>query len=258
MRSSITHGDDWPRPWCNNGCVDRLHAIETYWSNQASKFDEEPDHGLTDPRVRAAWVGRLAEWIPRGVARVADLGCGTGSLSVLVAESGAEVVGVDLSPVMIEQAEQKARAAGVAVEFLVGDAADPDLVYGSFDVVLSRHLVWNLADPVAALTRWARLLNHHGRLVLIEGHWFDPSSTPAADHGPPWDGGVTATELMGAVKPIFGRIDHYSLSADTALWGKTVTDERYAIVAQDTRRRPDHQICSESEHFIDRPRTAPP
>jgi ubiquinone/menaquinone biosynthesis C-methylase UbiE len=213
--------------------VDRLRAIESYWSDQARRFDDEPDHGLADPHVRAAWAGRLAEWVPPGAAKVADLGCGTGSLSVLLAESGAEVVGVDLSPAMVKQAKRKTRVAGLAVEFLVGDASDPDLPDGSFDVVLSRHLLWTLADPIAALSRWVRLLESQGRLVLIEGRWFDPAPTLADEHDLPWDGGVTATELMAALAPIFDRIDHYSLSEDAALWGKTVTDERYAVVAQD-------------------------
>ena len=213
--------------------MDRLQAIETYWSDQARTFDDEPDHGLADPHVRAAWVGLLAQWVPPGAVRLADLGCGTGSLSVLLAESGAEVVGVDLSPAMIEQADRKARIAGLTVEFRVGDASHPDLPNGSFDVVLSRHLLWTLANPVAALERWARLLNPQGRLVLIEGCWFDPSPISTDEHRLPWDGGVSATQLIAALQPMFNRIDHYPLSAEAALWGKTVTDERYAVVAHD-------------------------
>lgn len=213
--------------------VDRMQAIESYWSDQARTFDDEPDHGLSDPRVRAAWARWLGEWVPHGRVKVADLGCGTGSLSVLLAESGAEVVGVDLSSTMIERAEQKADVAGFSVEFHVGDASDPDLSDGSFDVVLSRHLLWTLTDPVAALSRWVQLLNRRGRLVLIEGRWFDPSPTSEDEQALPWDGGVAATELMRALAPMFGRIRHYPLSEETALWGKTVTDERYAVVAQD-------------------------
>jgi ubiquinone/menaquinone biosynthesis C-methylase UbiE len=213
--------------------VDRLRAIEAYWSDQAGTFDDEPDHGLGNPHVRAAWAGRLAEWIPSWATRVADLGCGTGSLSVLLGKSGAEVVGIDLSPAMVEHARRKAHLAGLAVEFLVGDASDPDLAAGSFDVVLSRHLLWTLAEPVAVLSRWARLLKPRGRLVLIEGRWFDPSPTSAYEHGLPWEGGVRATELMEALAPLFARIDHYPLSEQAALWGKPVLDERYAVVAQD-------------------------
>lgn len=212
--------------------MDRLQASGTYWSDQARTFDDEPDHGLADPQVRAAWAGRLAQWVPPGAVRVADLGCGTGSLSLLLAKSGADVVGIDLSPAMIEQAERKARTAGVAVEFHVGDASDPDLPDGSFDVVLCRHLLWTLADPVSALSRWTRLLNPRGRLVLIEGRWFDPSPTSTDEHLP-WNGGVSATRLTAALRPMFDRIDHYPLSTDVALWGKTVTDDRYAVVAHD-------------------------
>jgi ubiquinone/menaquinone biosynthesis C-methylase UbiE len=109
---------------------------------------------------------------------------------VLLAECGAEVVGIDLSPGMVEQAGRKARLAGQAVEFLVGDASDPELPNGSVDVVLSRHLLWTLGDPVAALSRWARLLTTRGRLVLIEGRWFHAPPTAAGGHGLPWDGGL--------------------------------------------------------------------
>jgi len=211
--------------------VDRLRGIEGYWSSQASTFDEEPDHGLTDPDVRLAWAARLGEWIPPEAIRVADLGCGTGSLSVLLAEAGLEVIGVDASPAMLERARAKAQTLGVTVEFALGDAADPDLADGLFDVVLSRHVVWTLADPIAALVRWARLLTQDGRLVLVEGRWFDPSRGSAEGIGMPWDGGVSAEDLMTALHPLFERIDHHPLSDDTALWGKTVTDERYAVVA---------------------------
>jgi len=213
--------------------VDELKDSEIYWSDRAHTFDDEPDHGLTDPDVRAAWAARLADWVPPGDVRVADLGCGTGSLTILLAEAGAQVVGVDLSPAMIEQAERKAHNADLAVAFHVGDASRVDLPDGSFDVVLSRHVLWTLTDPVAALSRWIRLLNPGGRLVLIEGHWFDPTAIANEERRTPWDGGVPAAELLGALEPMFDRIDHHPLSAEVALWGLQVTDERYAIVARD-------------------------
>ncbi|MEU3532965.1 methyltransferase domain-containing protein [Streptomyces murinus] len=56
------------------------------WDARAAGFDEEPDHGLRDPAVRAAWAARLRSWLPRRPADVLDLGCGTGSLSLLAAQ----------------------------------------------------------------------------------------------------------------------------------------------------------------------------
>ena len=213
------------------GAVDRLSAIEAYWSAEAKTFDDEPDHGLTDPIVREAWAARLTEWIPPEAVTAADLGCGTGSLSVLLAETGLEVVGVDLSAAMLDQAHAKAKQAGVTIEFKVGDASDPDLVDRSFDVVLARHLVWALLDPIAALSRWTRLLSREGRLILVEGRWFNPEPKSTGDSGLPWEGGVFAAELASALSPLLDQIDHHPLSDDPTLWGKTVTDERYAIVA---------------------------
>jgi ubiquinone/menaquinone biosynthesis C-methylase UbiE len=215
-----------------------LRTIETYWSERARKFDEEPDHGLTDPVVRRAWRDRLAGWIPSHADKVVDLGCGTGSLSVLLAESGLDVIGVDLSPAMVAQATAKAQAAGVAVEFIVGDASDPGLVHETVDVVLCRHLLWTLADPVVALSRWARLISPDGRFVLVEGRWFSPASESLGDQGLPWDGGVSAVELKEALTPIFSEIAHHQLCNDPPLWGSPVQDERYAVVAHNLRQQP--------------------
>lgn len=207
------------------------HEIQVFWTEQASTFDDQPDHGLLDPAVRAAWIARLAEWIGDPPVRVADLGCGTGSLSVLLTEVGHEVVGIDLSPAMVEQARKKARRAGFSTAFAVGDASAPDLATGAFDVVLARHVVWTLPQPVTALGRWARLLGPHGRFVLVEGRWSSPSVESAGTSDLPWDGGVPADELIAALAPLFERTDHCQVSDDSALWGKAVTDERYAIVA---------------------------
>ena len=201
-----------------------LYGTAGYWDEQAASFDDEPDHGLTNDRVRAAWSRRLATWLPESPSSVVDLGCGTGSLSVLVAEAGHDVVGVDLSHVMVERAQLKAAIASLPVRFIVGDATDPDLAADTSDVVLVRHVTWALPDPDAALRRWAALLEPDGRLIAIEGRWGSA--------------GMTAPDLIAGLTPLFDQIDHHPLSDDADLWGKPVDDERYAVVA----RRPRTQI----------------
>ena len=151
-----------------------------------------------------------------------DLGCGTGSLSVLVAEAGHDVLGVDLSPVMVKRAQLKAALANLPTRFVVGDAANPDLVADTFDVALVRHVVWALPDTGAALRRWAALLKPDGRLIAIEGRWGS--------------GGITATDLIAGLTPLFDQIEHHPLSSETDLWGTTVDDERYAVIATGPRR----------------------
>ena len=153
----------------------------TDWDEQAAAFDEEADHGLRDPMVRGAWQRLLRTLMPPPPARVVDLGCGTGSLSVLLAQQGYQVHGLDLSQAMVAAATAKAEAAGVPADFERGDAGNPPLPAGSRDVVLARHVLWALPDPDSALARWIALLAPGGRLVLIEGRWDTGTGIPAAD-----------------------------------------------------------------------------
>lgn len=55
------------------------------WDSVAKGYDGmRPDQGLTDPRVRAAWQTLLAAHLPEAPVDVLDVGCGTGTLSLLV------------------------------------------------------------------------------------------------------------------------------------------------------------------------------
>lgn len=186
------------------------------WDAEAATFDEEPDHGLRDPEVRRAWAGRLREWLPQPASDVLDLGCGTGSLSLLAAEQGHRVTGVDLSPAMVERA--RAKLAGRDAAFLVGDAAVPPVGEQRFDAVLVRHVLWALPDPARVLRRWWGLLRPGGRLVLVEGVWGEA--------------GIPAGTVTGLAEPLGGRVRVERLSEDSALWGKDVGDERYAVVVR--------------------------
>ncbi|MFF8398002.1 class I SAM-dependent methyltransferase [Streptomyces sp. NPDC016172] len=189
------------------------------WDAEAASFDEEPDHGLRDPEVRRAWAGRLRGWLPGRAGDILDLGCGTGSLSLLASEQGHRVTGVDLSPAMVTLAREK--LAGRDAVFLVGDAAAPPVGEQRFDAVLVRHVLWALPDPGRALRHWCGLLRPGGRLVLVEGMWG--SVAPV---------GIPAERLTGLLAPIAGRVRVERLSDDPLLWGKAVTDERYAVLAQ--------------------------
>ncbi|MDX2823960.1 class I SAM-dependent methyltransferase [Streptomyces ipomoeae] len=188
------------------------------WDAQAATFDDEPDHGLRDPVVRDAWAARLREWLPHRASDVLDLGCGTGSLSLLATEQGHRVTGVDASPAMVALA--RAKLAGRPAVFLVGDAAAPPVGEERFDVVLVRHVLWALPDPGRALRHWCGLLRPGGRLVLIEGVWGTVSPV-----------GVPAERLYGLVAPLVSDAVVAWLGDDSPLWGKKVEDERYAVLA---------------------------
>ncbi|MFI9471990.1 class I SAM-dependent methyltransferase [Streptomyces sp. NPDC052492] len=188
------------------------------WDARAASFDEEPDHGLRDPRVRAAWADRLRDWLPARPGDVLDLGCGTGSLSLLAAGQGHRVTGVDRSPAMVALARQK--LAGRHAVFLTGDAAAPPVDGERYDAVLVRHVLWTMPEPDRALRRWHDLLRPGGRLVLVEGVWGTVSPV-----------GIPADRLIALLAPLTPRVRVERLSGDPALWGREVDDERYAVVA---------------------------
>ncbi len=193
--------------------------LPRYWDKLAATFDDEPDHGLNDPGARQAWMNALIKWLPPGCASVLDVGCGTGTLSLLMAELGLQVTGIDWSPAMIVQAKRKAAAAGLAIDFRVGDAAAPQPYPQQFDAVLCRHVLWALSEPAKVLWRWVALLAPNGRLILIEGYWHT-------------GGGLHATEIIGALPSSLTDIQVHNLSDRPLLWGGEVADERYAIVAR--------------------------
>lgn len=196
---------------------DRSQTDADYWDEQATTFDQAADHGLVDPHVREAWRQTLVPLLPQ-VARIVDLGCGTGSLSVLLAELGHRVVGVDFAPRMIAAASSKAAAPGVDATFLVRDAAEPGLAEGEYDVVLCRHVLWALSDAGEAITRWARLLAPDGRLLLVEGSW--------------WSGaGLTAEQTRALVLQHRRQAEVIALDFP-ALWGGPIEDERYVVVSR--------------------------
>jgi SAM-dependent methyltransferase len=184
------------------------------WDAEAVTFDEAADHGLADPACRAAWRDLLLEHLPETPARVADLGCGTGTLSLLLAEEGYAVDGVDFSPAMVRRAQAKA---GQVATFTVGDAAEPPLANAAYDVVLSRHVLWAMPSPAAALDRWLALLRPGGRLLLVEGNW----STGA---------GLSARETVALVEAT-GREAVLRPLPEAVFWGRDISDDRYLVAA---------------------------
>ncbi|PPK90889.1 methyltransferase family protein [Kineococcus xinjiangensis] len=188
-----------------------------YWDEQAATFDDEADHGLRDPAVREAWAGLLLPLLPGAPARVVDLGCGTGSLALLLGEAGHDVHGVDLSPRMVEAARAKVAAAGLAARFDVADAAAPPVEPGTVDVVLARHVLWAFEDPAAVLAAWIALLKPGGVLLLVEGRW----ATGA---------GITARDCEALVRR-YREDARVRMLPDPSLWGGDITDERYLLVS---------------------------
>ncbi len=163
------------------------------------------DTGLTPPEVVS-----LVE--SDGIyGRALDLGCGTGTNSIYLAQCGLAVVGVDFSPTAIELAREKARKAGAVIEFRIGDVTHLDFLREPFDFVLDIGCFHSL--DATGRTRYARYLaqiTHTGSKFLL---W-------AFDGRSPFGVGVTPKEVQQAFAPHFAvnRVEHGTFNRRASTW----------------------------------------
>ena len=106
-------------------------------------------------------------------SRVLDVPCGHGRHAVELARRGHRVTGVDFAQAMLAEARRKAAERTVSVRFEEADAEHLPFPPASFDLAVSRHVLWTLPHPEAAIDEWIRVLRPGGRLVVIDGQ-FDP------------------------------------------------------------------------------------
>lgn len=97
---------------------------------------------------------------------VLDVACGTGVVAVTAARAGANVRGIDLSPVLIQRAREHANLAAVHIEFLEGDAECLPYPDAAFDVVLSQFGHIFAPRPQAVIGEMLRVLRPNGRIAF--------------------------------------------------------------------------------------------
>lgn len=98
------------------------------------------------------------------VGRVLDVATGTGTVALALAERGAEVVGVDIAPAMLEVA--RARAAGRPhLHFTEAEATALPFADAAFDTVTCGAGLFFVPEMVTALREWARVLRPGGEVV---------------------------------------------------------------------------------------------
>lgn len=99
--------------------------------------------------------------------RMLDVGTGVGAVALAFAPYVASVVGIDVSPAMLERAERARLARALHnVHFRWGEAASLPFADRSFDLITARDLLHYLAEPEAVFARLRQLLVPTGRLVL--------------------------------------------------------------------------------------------
>lgn len=149
--------------------MDLKKRIRHGWDISAEGFSDLIREDFASER-KFPWLETILEHAPEGEdLKILDTGCGPGFFSIILSEAGFDVTGIDMSVEMIKQAEENADAMETDPTLLVMDIEEPDFEDDTFDMIVSRNVVWSLTEPEKAYKNWLKLLKPGGRLLVFDG-----------------------------------------------------------------------------------------
>jgi len=142
----------------------RLQRSQSYFESVAGDW-EKIRKSYFDDRVASLAIEKL---LPRDLT-LADIGCGTGSLTFELARVARKVIGVDLSGEMLRRARALAKERGIGnVEFRQGDALKLPLASHSVDAAFCVMVLHFLPDPARAIAGLCRVTRPGGAVILVD------------------------------------------------------------------------------------------
>lgn len=139
---------------------------------QAREMADESMVRNLDAQARAIWPQErklVARYKLPARARVLDLACGTGEMSMRLARimPGARITGVDIIEAHLELARKRCRRFGRRVQFLNADAFKLPFKDRTFDFVVNRHMLQAVPEPERVVAEAVRVLKPGGRVHLL-------------------------------------------------------------------------------------------
>jgi len=159
----------------------------------------------------------------RAGQRLLDVGCGTGVVAVTAARAGARVMGLDLTPELLERARENAQIAEVDIQWHEGDVEQMPFEDAAFDVVVSQYGHMFAPRPDVALNEMLRVLKPGGTIAfstwppkLFIGRMFAlisrfmPAPPPGVSPPPQWGDPHIIRERFGSrVRTSFSIARHF-------------------------------------------------
>ena len=150
-----------------------FHGIEKGYLNPGAAVSYDPVTQYVLPPNETLVRQGLLDRIRVKPRRILDLGCGTGSTTLMLKQAfpQAQVIGLDLSPYMLVRAEDKANKAGLDIQWRHGNAEHTGFPDASFDLVTASLLFHETPPAVtqAILLECFRLLTVGGEVLILDG-----------------------------------------------------------------------------------------
>lgn len=146
--------------------AERAAAAAAYFADNAAHWDRLRSLHVSDADVEAEILAAAG---PGRIARLVDLGSGTGRMLTLLGPRAEQALGLDLSHQMLNIARRNVAEAGLEqVELRHGDIFDTRLEDGAADLVVVHQVLHYLGDPAAAVREAGRIVAPGGRLILVD------------------------------------------------------------------------------------------
>ena len=143
---------------------ERRRRSQQFFDRHARQWDDLARTLLPVPEYRQ----RLLDQVPESVT-VLEIGTGTGGLLIELAARASNVIGVDHSPAMLEEARRRLTSNNVAdIELRLGEMSHLPLSNASVGCVVANMVLHHAADPATVLAEIRRVLTQGGILLLAD------------------------------------------------------------------------------------------
>jgi ubiquinone/menaquinone biosynthesis C-methylase UbiE len=161
--------------WNDNSARHSKKIISGYWDKRSESYSKSDS--IFKNEEREIWKKCLMPHIvDLSIRKALDVGIGPGFLSFILNDIGIDVTGLDMSRCMLNQAKNAPSYQRRNLDICQGDAESLPFQSSSFDLVVSRNLLWTLPEPDKALMEWKRVLQPGGKILVFDGNHFDPSA----------------------------------------------------------------------------------